>query len=160
MPLVPLMVAPFPNIPLYYAGESSGWSQLTRMQCAWRCICIPPLLHYQRAPSAGYKAYSHNQALKGCRRLLGSIGSAGSVPSGGAGSPAVQAAPASSISSTDSSKQQSEGSRPDAKLQSDSTAGTSSGRTRQPAPVHLISDEELADLVQAQHRCVPCHCAY
>lgn len=113
---------------------------------------MPPLLHYQRAPSAGYKAYSHNQALKGCRRLLGSMSSAGSVQSPGAGTPALQAAP-SSISATDSSKQQSEGSRPDAKLQGDSTEGSSSGRTRHLAPVHLMSDEELVELVQMQHRC-------
>jgi hypothetical protein len=117
------------------------------------------LLHYQGATIAGYKAYSHNQALKGCRKLLGSMSSAGSVPSGGAGTPAFQAAP-SSISATDSSKEQSEGSRPGVNLQGNSTEGSSSGRTRQPAPVQLMSDEELAELVQTQPRCVPCHCVY
>lgn len=124
------------------------------------CHIATVLLHHQGAPSAGYKAYSHNQALKGCRRLLGSVSSAGSVQSRGAGTPAVQAAPAST-SSTNSSTEQSEGSRPDAKPQDDSTeAAHSSRRARQLAPLQLLSDEELAELVQTQHRCVPCCCAY
>jgi hypothetical protein len=106
---------------------------------------------------AGYKAYSHHKALKGCRKLLASVYSSSGVSPHSAGSPASEPA-ASSASAPDASTQHPAGSRPDADGEGPNTAGNASGNKQELALVQMMSDEELAELVQSHHRYCILHC--
>ena len=150
--MVPLMVAPFPNIPLYYAGEADGWSHCTMLKHVFIGVGKLFCWRFRSSPTcAGYKAYSHNKALKGCRKLLASVQSGSGVTHGSAGATASQAAPAGAITA-DTSKWQSAGSRPDAAGEGASTTGKTPGNAHEPALIQLMSNDELAEIVQAHHR--------
>lgn len=123
VPMLPLMVLPFPNIPLYYAG---------------------------------YKAYSHNKALRGCRHLLDSVRS--SSTSYTASSPALTAAPfsAEALAAVDPSVGNSTphcaaDSSHAAEGSTASTAG-SAAKPAQPALIQLLPEDELARILQDNQR--------
>lgn len=115
---------------------------------------LPSSSHVSCPAPAGYKAYSHNKALKGCRQLLASIQSSGGAPStaGSAGAPAPAAA-AYAASTAEESHHSAARSSPDTADEASSTAGTSR-KSQQPALIHLMSNEELARIVQIHQGCV------
>lgn len=101
---------------------------------------------------AGYKAYSHNRALRGCRQLLASMQDSGgtSAAASSQGTHALaEAAPDDASTAKETPHSTAAGSSLDA-----TGEASGAGQSERPALVHLMSDEELVRIVRTHQRCV------